>query len=88
MYLTSFPESNYDTCVFWRYVCDRFSHKSRNRDGWFFGTDIMKELLSLAQPGATIDWNVLLSWAKNHPEAPLPAPNTWRRLQQDVLAFA
>jgi len=48
----------------------------------------MKELLSLAQPGATIDWNVLLSWAKNHPEAPLPAPNTWRRLQQDVLAFA
>jgi hypothetical protein len=63
------PERSYDACLLWRYACDRFSNTSREKDGALFGSDIAKELLLLAQPGTMIDWDGLLGWLKNHPEA-------------------
>jgi hypothetical protein len=71
------PDAYTRACVLWRYACDRFSNMSKPAAGSFsarlYGSDIIKEILLLAQPGATIDWPTLFSWLRSHQ----PATQGW-----------
>jgi hypothetical protein len=73
MDINPLPLAYTDSCLLWRYVCDRFSNMSRPAAGVLYGTDIFKELLLLAQPGVNIDWDMLFGWFQGHQ----PATQGW-----------
>ncbi len=65
---TGLQDMSYQGCIFWKYVCDRFTGKRESRYEPYVGGDIVRELLDMVVPGMTLDFGALV----RHLESKMP----------------